>query len=135
MCSVASVVSNSLWPMNCSLPDSSVHGILQARILEWVAMPSSRASSWPRDWTCISGVSCIAGRFFTYWVTWAITLWIHFPLLCTLYYLFLASEFFVSLSQKYQVVRICLYFLVLSKTIKKKIWKVWRTSKNNDLKQ
>ena len=36
-------------PMDCSLPASSVHGILQARILEWVAMPSSRGSSPPRD--------------------------------------------------------------------------------------
>ena len=40
----------TLWdPMNCSPPGSSVHGILQARILEWVAMPFSRVSSWPRD--------------------------------------------------------------------------------------
>ena len=38
-------------PMDCSLPGSSVHGILQARILEWVATPSSRESFWPRDWT------------------------------------------------------------------------------------
>ena len=38
---------------------SSVHGILQARILEWVAMHSSRGSSWPRDWTHVSYVSCI----------------------------------------------------------------------------
>ena len=52
--------------MNWSPPGSSVHGILQARILEWVAIPFSRGSSWPRDWTC---VSCIAGRFFTVWVT------------------------------------------------------------------
>ena len=36
-------------PMDCSTPSSSVHGILQARILEWVAMPSSRESSQPRD--------------------------------------------------------------------------------------
>ena len=49
-------------PMDYNLPGSSVHGILQARILEWVAMPSSRGSSQPRDWTC---ESCIAGRFFT----------------------------------------------------------------------
>ena len=49
-------------PMNCSLPVSSDHGILQARILEWVAMPSSKGSSQPRDRTCIS---YIAGRFFT----------------------------------------------------------------------
>ena len=48
-------------PMNYSLPGSSVHGILQARILEWVSMPSSRGSSWPRDQTC---VSYIEGRFF-----------------------------------------------------------------------
>ena len=45
--------------MNCSLPGSSVHGILQARVLEWFAMPSSRGSSWPRDWTWVSCVSCI----------------------------------------------------------------------------
>ena len=44
-------------PMDCSPPGSSVHGILQARILEWVAIPFSRGSSWLRDWTW---VSCIA---------------------------------------------------------------------------
>ena len=52
--------------MDCSPPGSSVHGILQARILEWVAMPSSRGSSRPRDWT---QVSCIARGFFTIWAT------------------------------------------------------------------
>ena len=46
-------------PVDCSPPGSSVHGILQARPLEWVAMPSSRGSSWPRDRTHISCVSCI----------------------------------------------------------------------------
>ena len=51
-------------PMDCSPPGSSVHGILQARILEWVAISSSRGSSQPRDRT---QVSCIAGRFFTDW--------------------------------------------------------------------
>ena len=63
-------------PMDCSPPGSSVHRILQARILEWVAMPFSRESSWPRDRT--QG-SCLAGRFFTIWATreakW-IRLWI-----------------------------------------------------------
>ena len=53
-------------PMDCSPPDSSVHGISQARILEWVAIPFSRGSSQPRDWT---QVSCIASRFFTLWAT------------------------------------------------------------------
>ena len=46
-------------PMDCSPPGSSVHGILKARILEWVAMPSSRGSSQPRDPTHVSYVSCI----------------------------------------------------------------------------
>ena len=52
---------NSLWPH-----EYSVHGILQARILEWVAVPSSRGSSQPRDQT---QVSRIAGGFFTNWAT------------------------------------------------------------------
>ena len=52
-------------PMDCSLPGSSVHGILQARILEWVAMPSSRGSSRPRDRTQVSHVSC-TGRQILY---------------------------------------------------------------------
>ena len=48
-------------PMDCSPPGSSVHGILQARVLEWAAVPSSRGSSRRRDWNCISYVSCIDG--------------------------------------------------------------------------
>ena len=52
-------------PKDCSLLGSSVHGLLHARILEWVAISSSRESSQPRDWTCISCGSCIAGGFFT----------------------------------------------------------------------
>ena len=48
----------------CDQMDSTVHGILQARILEWVAYPFSSRSSWPRDWT---RVSCMAGKFFTNW--------------------------------------------------------------------
>ena len=52
-------------PMGCSLPGSSVHGIFQARILERVAISVSRGSSWPRDWTCISCISC-SGRQILY---------------------------------------------------------------------
>ena len=52
--------------MDCSLPGSSVLGILQARMLEWVAISLSRVSIALRDWTM---VSCIAGRFFTVWAT------------------------------------------------------------------
>ena len=53
-------------PIDYSLLGSSVHGILQSRILEWVSIPFSRESSWPRNWTQIF---CIAGRFFTIWAT------------------------------------------------------------------
>ena len=52
-------------PMDYIPPGSSIHGILQARILEWGAMPFSRGSSSPRDRTHISRGSCIAGGFFT----------------------------------------------------------------------
>ena len=63
--------------MDCSPPGSSVHGILQARILEWVAMPSSRGSSQPRDQT---QVSHIVGRFFIVWATGeAHEYWIGYP--------------------------------------------------------
>ena len=55
-------MSDSLWPYG--LPCSSVHGILQAKVLEWVAISFSRGSSEPRDQT---RVSCIAHRFFTIW--------------------------------------------------------------------
>ena len=51
--------------MYYSPPGSSVHGILQAKILEWVAMPSSRGSFWHKDQTCISRVSCV-GRWILY---------------------------------------------------------------------
>ena len=53
-------------PVDCSPPGSSIHGILQARILVWVAISFSRGSSPPRDWT---QVSHIAGRWFNLWAT------------------------------------------------------------------
>ena len=60
-------MSNSLWPHGLySPPGSSVRGIFQAGILEWVAIPFSRGSSWPRDRI---GVSRNADRYFTIWVT------------------------------------------------------------------
>ena len=59
-------MSDSCDPMDCSLPGSPVHGILPARILEWVAISFSRVFSQPRNWT---QVSWIAGRFFTNWAT------------------------------------------------------------------
>ena len=53
-------------PMGCSLPGFSIHGILRARILEWVTISFSRGSSTSRDWT---RVSCIGGRRFTLWAS------------------------------------------------------------------
>ena len=60
-CEVAQLCPTLCNPMDCNTPGSSVHGILQARILEWVAISFSRGSSRPRDPT---QVSCIAGRHF-----------------------------------------------------------------------
>ena len=59
-------------PMDCSPPGFSVHGILRARILEWVAIYFLRESSWSRDQT---QVSCVVGRFFTIWATREAGLW------------------------------------------------------------
>ena len=64
LCSVASVMSTLCYPTDYSLPGFSVHGISPARILDWVAISSSKGSSQPRDQTQVSWVSCI-GRFFT----------------------------------------------------------------------
>ena len=66
VCVSCSVMSGSLWPMDCNLTGSSVYRFLQARILERVAITFFRGSSWLRDWTW---VSCIPGRFFTIWAT------------------------------------------------------------------
>ena len=58
----------TLWTVAHQVPPvSSVHGFLQARILDWIAMPSYRGSFQSRDWTHIS---CVIGRFLTHWATW-----------------------------------------------------------------
>ena len=62
LCSVIILCAALFHPVDCSPPGSSVQGILQARILEWVAISSSRGSSQPRNQT---HVSCLADRFFT----------------------------------------------------------------------
>ena len=82
--------------MDCSPPGTSAHGILQARILEWIAMPSSRGSSQPRDWTlvsCIQAVTLPPGKLksvihtyiypfsFELPSIWVTTVWIEFPML------------------------------------------------------
>ena len=62
LCFIAQSCLTLCDPMDCSSPGSSAHGILQARVWEWVAISFSRGSSRHRDWTWIS---CTAGRFFT----------------------------------------------------------------------
>ena len=75
----------TLWTV-----DSSVHGILQARTLEWVAMPSSRGSSGPRDWTRVSYISCIC-RWLLY----------HYCQLGSPFIYYSASKYLVSSFKKY----------------------------------
>ena len=64
---VKSMIQLLCNPRDFTPPGSSVLGISQARILEWVAISSSRGSSWPRDWT---RVSCIGRQILYHWVTW-----------------------------------------------------------------
>ena len=64
-CSVIQLNPTPCHPMDYSPPGSSVHGILQARLLEWVAISFSRGSSWPRDQTTSLTSSALEGRFFT----------------------------------------------------------------------
>ena len=66
-CSVAQSCLTLCYSLDWSSPGSSAHGILQARILEWVAIFFSRGSSWPRDQTWVSCVSSITGGFFICW--------------------------------------------------------------------
>ena len=76
-------------PMDCSPPGSSAVGISQVRILEWIAISFSRESSQPRDWTCVSCISCIGRWILYHWATWKpicileaffLHYFIHFPL-------------------------------------------------------
>ena len=64
-------------PMDCSLPGSSVHGIFQARVLEWVAISFSRGSSQPRDRTW---VSCIVRQILYHGATWEIIIYNNCPI-------------------------------------------------------
>ena len=69
-CSIAQLCLTLCDPMDCSLPGSSVHGILQARILEWVTISSSRGSSQPRDQTLVTCGSCVGRRILYHCATW-----------------------------------------------------------------
>ena len=91
-------------PMDCNLPGSSVHRILQARILEWVAYPFSRRCSQPKNPT---GFSCIVGRFFTSWATRTIFFFnisSFFKKLFSLYWVGITDSMDVSLSELQELV-------------------------------
>ena len=66
-CLVAQLCPPLCIPLDCSTPGSSVNEILHARILEKVAMPSSKGDAWPRDQTGVFCVSCTSDIFFTHW--------------------------------------------------------------------
>ena len=70
MCSVAKLCPTLCNPMDYSLPDSSVHGIFQARILEWVVISFSRRSSQPRDQNRVFWVFWIGKRILYHWANW-----------------------------------------------------------------
>ena len=61
--------------MDCSLPGSSVHGVLQARILEWVAISSSSGSFRPRDQICVSCIYCVNRQSLYHCDTWELQGW------------------------------------------------------------
>ena len=89
-------------PVDCSLPGSSVHGILQTRILEGVAMPSSRRSSRPRDRTFKSVSPALAGDYFTRWVTWKPSkLWVSTK--CSVLYQMLSLRFNSGLRCSFEI--------------------------------
>ena len=103
-------------PMDCSLPGSSVHGILQARVLEWAAISFPRGSSRSRDRT---QVSCIADRFFTNWASreaqkWDQTL-IWSPDFCSCHQWVTCRSSGVKASEVYSCRSILLYILAYLK--------------------
>ena len=79
VCSVARSCLTLCNPLDCSPLGSSVHGISPARILEWVAISYSRGSSWPRDQTCVSCISCIGRQSLYHWVTWEVYKYTYIP--------------------------------------------------------
>ena len=74
-CISHSVMSDYLWPSWTVAHQASLSmGFFRQEILEWVAISFSMGSSWPKDWTHISCVSCIAGRFFTHRAIWEVNI-------------------------------------------------------------
>ena len=80
ICAVCAPLCLTLWdPMDCTKSGSSVHGLFQARKLEWGARPSSRGSSQPRDRTCIFFISCGGRRILWHRGIWKELWWCYKP--------------------------------------------------------
>ena len=92
-----SVMSNSLWPYDCKLTGSSVHGILKAKILESVAIHPSGGSSWLRDQTRVSCISYISDGFFTHWTPWEV------PCICMSIVILKNTNWFASWGHLYDI--------------------------------
>ena len=67
MCVCAQTCLSLCDPMDCSPQGSSVHGIFQERIAEWIIISYSRESSWPRNWTCVLCISCMGSQILCHW--------------------------------------------------------------------
>ena len=118
-----------LDPMNCSPLGSSIHGFLQARILEWVAKPSSRGFPPPPR----PSISCIAGGFFTHWATWEalenIILWeISHNIQCIQRNSILRAHPFVFKSDKVSLAQLAIYHCFI-----RCFWTSWAWNKDTAL--
>ena len=111
------------YSMDHSPPGSSVHGISQAWTLKWVAVSSSRASSRPRDWSCISGVSCIGRWILNHCATWkAVFVYTYMHRVCW-YFL---EDFWIYIHEDIYTFLVCLFGFSLSVMLDSK-W-VWMYS-------
>ena len=111
MCAKSFQSCTTIWnPMHCSPPDSSVHRILQARILEWIAMPSSRESSQPRDGTWIFKSPALAGGFFTASATWEAYIYLY---IYNIYlYIYIYILLYITYTHLYTTSSLSIYLLI-----------------------
>ena len=124
ICVVAKLCLPLCDPLNCSLPGSPVHAIIQARILEWVAISSSRGSSWSKDWTYIS---CIGMQVLHQWATSEAPKSVCFYFACT----------FIHIAFKLHINDIIQYLNIISSNnglfLKLLKWKKWMVTLRRDI--
>ena len=99
-------------PMDCSPPGSSVHGILKARILEWIVMPSSRGPSWPRVEFPSLKSPALAGVFFTTRDTWKAHSTSGYCLINMAFYFQPIIKFLFQLPHSFQIFFINTYIII-----------------------